>query len=240
MITAEMNPKQEFIKQVLDLARGSLNRQEIFDAFLEMAYCALAKPAAMSAGRAAALEARYMAQVRRVGAERARRMPELLGLVQIGIYRQCDVLGTAAAELGFLNAWAGQFFTPYEVCRLLAAIQLNDADDIIARRGVVTVDEPAAGSGAMLLAVADELQQRGHDPSQVLAARATDLSWHAYRMCFIQLACRGVPALVRHGDSLRMEVMESAWTPTALRMAWRDSVPLNTTTAEPALADAEP
>jgi len=56
----------------------------------------------------------------------------------------------------------------------------------------------------------------GFDITTTMLVQATDISQIAYHMCYLQLAFRGVPALVVRGNSLSMEVFESMWTPAAV------------------------
>lgn len=46
--------------------------------------------------------------------------------------------------------------------------------------------------------------------------QATDISPIAYKMTYLQLAMRGIPAEVFHGDSIRLEVWDKSVTPAAL------------------------
>ncbi|MCK0197377.1 SAM-dependent methyltransferase [Ancylobacter sp. 6x-1] len=203
---------KEFIATLGSIGRDRA-RYDRFGDFLELAYCAVAKQTA-DAPRAELLEARYMNVVRRYPADDIRALPKLLALIQLALIEGgCDFLGGIAAELGALDTEAGQFFTPYEVSRLMAEISMGDAPAVIAERGFVTLDEPACGAGCMVIAAADALTATGHDIGQALYVEAADLSATAFKMAYLQLAARGVPALVRHADSLRPECFEAAWTP---------------------------
>ena len=111
---------------------------ERFSDFLELAYCAVSKQMA-SGDKADKLEERYMAVVKRHKPDDIQKMPELLGMVQIAIGEGgCDFLGRVSSDLSVLNAHMGQFFTPYEVSRLMAEITLNDVGETIERNGFVT------------------------------------------------------------------------------------------------------
>jgi type I restriction-modification system DNA methylase subunit len=99
---------------------------------------------------------------------------------------------------------------------MMAEISLQDAAPIIEENGFVTISEPAAGAGGMLLAAADVLAHRGHDPSLHMLAHAADLSTLCYHMCFLQLTLRGIPALVERANSLSLERFEAAWTPPVM------------------------
>jgi len=187
---------------------------ERFDAFLELNYCALAKcdPTAKPERRDA-LEARYMAEVGRWPVENIRQVfPRIAAECALGCLRM-DYLGTLSGELGLLRAEMGQFFTPWEICRLMASMTTPDPHEAIKGKGYMTVQEPAVGAGAMVLAVADLFRAAGLDLSKTLFVEAADLSTRAFKMAYIQLAFAGIPAKVMHANSLSMEVFETAFTP---------------------------
>jgi len=81
--------------------------------------------------------------VKRYDREHIELMPQLLGITHDGVNAGGDFLGTTAGELELLNGHMGQFFTPYEVCRLMAGMIVGDPNEAIEERGFVTVCEPA-------------------------------------------------------------------------------------------------
>lgn len=203
---------KDFIKHISTIDR-SKNTYDIFRDFCELAYCAHAKLTA-DEETAQALEDRYM-QV--VGTYRnkddIRAMPKLLGIAAVAINQgKQDFLGSVATELEVLDSKNGQFFTPYEVSKMLAHCSLCSASPIIEEQGYITLSEPAAGAGGMVLAAADVLEEQGHDPALNMLVNAVDVSPLCYHMLFIQLTYRGIPALVERANSLSMERFESAWT----------------------------
>lgn len=108
----------------------------------------------------------------------------------------------------------GQFFTPWDLCLMIAQMQLGDwkpgpAPD----GGLWTMQEPACGSGAMLLAAfAGLVKQYGPEALLFWHVEAVDLDLTCARTCALQvvanLSLRGWSVgriLVHHGDTLRME-----------------------------------
>ncbi|MGB9021566.1 MAG: N-6 DNA methylase [Pseudolabrys sp.] len=71
-----------------------------------------------------------------------------------------DVLGGVFSELDLGNKWAGQFFTPDPVCRMMAAMTF---DSSAREKPAVTLgaSEPCVGGGAMVIALARELRSQG-------------------------------------------------------------------------------
>lgn len=205
-----MGAIQTFI-QKLSRPEPSKSPQEKFRDFCELAYCAYAKPVS-DAEQQEALEARYM-QI--VGSYRdkdaIRAYPELVALVFKGV-QSYDFLGAVAGELGALNSTQGQFFTPFEVSRMMAEMTIGDHEPTIQERGYLTVQEPAAGAGGMILALAQTMQRRGYDPASQLFVCAVDISAPCYWMTYLQLTLAGIPAQVIRGNSLSLEIFETAWT----------------------------
>ena len=144
-----------------------------------------------------------------------RAYPELLGLAANAIRQGCDFLGSVATEMEVLNAQIGQFFTPYEVARMMAMMSLEDAAALIRQNGFLTLQEPASGAGGMVLAAAQTLQDNGFDPGLHMLVNAIDVSRLCFHMTYLQLSLRGIPALVEHGNTLSGERFARAWTPSA-------------------------
>lgn len=206
-----------FLKRIRELDPHSSPYDKFRD-LCALAYCAIAKQTALSEVRAQELEDRYM-QI--VGTYRdkntVRAYPELLAFAQIALSQGgCDFLGRLSSELEILNSENGQTFSPYPLARLMAQMTLGDAAALIKRDGYLTLCEPASGAGVMVLAAADVLQEQGFNPSETLLAEATDVAALCFHMSYIQLAMRGIPARVIHGDSLSREVIEWSWTPAAI------------------------
>ena len=73
-----------------------------------------------------------------------------------------DVLGELFMLLGLSNEWKGQFFTPYNVCRTMAMMTFGPSlKDSLAEKGWFSVNDPACGAGATLIAMANECRRQG-------------------------------------------------------------------------------
>lgn len=121
-----------------------------------------------------------------------------------------DHLGRLYMDLGTPNDRLGQFFTPYELSRAMAAMSLSDMTELLAARDYITLGEPACGSCGMVIAVAEEMRARGHNPQHQLVVHATDLSLTAVHMAYVQLTLMHLPAMVVHGNTLTLEAF-SVW-----------------------------
>ncbi|WP_373054313.1 N-6 DNA methylase [Thioalkalivibrio sp.] len=127
-----------------------------------------------------------------------------------------DILGpTYMAYREGAKAFAGQFFTPPDVCRMMVEMTLGDWEPRPhPEGGLWRLLEPACGSGAMLLAAYHHLLQRhGPEALRLWYSEAWDVDRTLARTCALQVLitlARHNWALgeirVIHGDTLRMEV----------------------------------
>lgn len=122
-----------------------------------------------------------------------------------------DLLGPYYTEISSKSSAQarGEFYTPPPVCELMTKMVCDPAE-AIAKGKLITVNEPACGSGGTVLALAKQFSPiiQGGDDSHVGLLRATcqDISPVAVDMCYINTTLWGVPALMIWGDTLRMTI----------------------------------
>lgn len=133
-----------------------------------------------------------------------------------------DVLGRTFHQLELHNKWVGQYFTPYPLCQGIAQLTF-DADStrqVIAKRGFITVSEPASGSGAMVIALAEAMFNQGINFQQHCHVTAVDVDFRCVMMTYLQLSLLGVPAVVVHGNTLTLEEWSHWYTPVHIVGGW--------------------
>ena len=205
--------RKRFIRAFNDLAHQR-ERHDVLTDFLDMAVCAIRKKTLPPGPAADAIEAQYMAVVKRNKVEDVRAMPELLAITTLAVQDGgCDFLGEVVVQLELRSDHMGQFFTPYDLSRMMAEMTFDTVDEIIAEQGFVTVLEPACGAGGMIIAAADVIEAKGFDIGRQLYVDGTDLSPMCFRMSYIQASLRGIPATIRRGNTLSLEMFEQAMTP---------------------------
>src|ERR1700722_14722870 len=179
-----------------------------------MAVCAIRKTTLLPGPAADAIEDQYMAVVKRNRVEDVRAMPELLAITTLAVQEGgCDFLGQVVGDLELMTGHMGQFFTPYDLSRMMAELTLDTVDEIIAEQGFVTVQEPACGAGGMIIAAADVIERKGFDIGRQLYVDAIDISPLCFRMSYLQASLRGIPATIRRGNTLTLEMFDAAHTP---------------------------
>lgn len=207
--TAE-TPEKEFQKLFRSLCERH-DRWRVFADFCEMSAMAIANRICADPKR----EERYLALVKRYSKDEAISLSDMLACVMAGLDWNTDFLGRLFIQLELANRNRGQVFTPIEVARFMAAMIVDP--QILAQKvqeqGFVTLHEPAAGSGANIIAFAAVMKQAGFDPGQHLHVTAIDDDQVVAYMCFIQLAILGIPAVVFIGDTLGLEMREELHTP---------------------------
>lgn len=143
----------------------------------------------------------------------------ILGKIAVMMTRErSDYLGQIYMSLEVGNRSSGQFFTPYHVSQLMAAMTYTKSiEKRIEEQGYITVSEPTCGSGGMILAMADELERRGHDPSSTMIATMQDIDRNCVNMAYVQMRLAGLAAVVIEGDTLMMEERRVLMTPGYVR-----------------------
>lgn len=181
----------------------------VYADFLELSAYAIAN----RIYRSDELEQCYMDCVKKYSKEEAMGMSKLLALTFNALRSNArqDFLGSIFEYNNFGNALRGQFFTPYPVASLCAQVTFGGT---IPEVGYLTLGEPAAGGGCMVIAFADAMRENGFDPTEQLVVIADDIDALCFHMCYVQLSILGIPALVRHHDTIRVETYRSLMTPS--------------------------
>jgi hypothetical protein len=186
-------------------------------------------------------EARYMAIVKRYGPEDWRKLAalqdtlvELLEGLEVGepgtrpAQKQAwngggDPLGELYMELELGNDRAGQFFTPWSVCLVMAKLHgIGALVDDIASQGFCKVDDCAVGSGSLLLALAEVAREEGINPQTQIWFSGRDLSSNAAHMAYVNLCLRGLPGVIEHGNTISLEIFGAWITPWHYLRGWPD------------------
>lgn len=185
------------------------HRYEVFRDFVTMAAIAMHNAIVKDP----TLEAEYLAIVKRYNKEEAIEFSQLLArLVLLMDDEPRDVLGPLYMELELGNDHTGQFFTPHEVCTLMAQVSYG-AELAMLTKPFVTLSEPACGAGGMVLAFVNVMRKSGHDPAKRLWVHCQDIDRTAALMCYLQLSLWHVPGVVVVGNTLTVEAREVYYTP---------------------------
>lgn len=121
-----------------------------------------------------------------------------------------DVFGVLFHELLLHNEFKGQFFTPYTLS--LSAAKMSITDKELKEKDFLLVNEPACGSGGMIIAASQIVEELKYNYAEKLIWIAQDLDLHCVYMCYIQLTLTGVSAEIQHTDTLKNEIIDRFYT----------------------------
>lgn len=107
-----------------------------------------------------------------------------------------DFLGELYMALELGNDHAGQFFTPYNVCKAMTKITAPNIADEVSKRGWISVNDPACGAGATLVAFANECKEQGVNYQTSVLFVAQDIDYTVGCMCYLQLSLMGCAGYV--------------------------------------------
>ena len=169
-------------------------------------------------------EAQYMEVVGKYDSDEITLFPKMLDYLieemELNAEYPKDILGPVFHDLELHNKYKGQFFTPQSVCNMMGEISFGESGQIIAEKDYVTVAEPCAGSGAMILGFAQSMKKRGYNFQRQMVVTATDVDIKCVWMSYIQLALYNIPAVVIHGNSLTVEEHSRWYTPAYILGGW--------------------
>lgn len=119
-----------------------------------------------------------------------------------------DFLGVIYMSLDLGNHWKGQFFTPYNVSKMMGKMILSEkANDEIKEKGYISVCDSCCGAGALLVAAANSLREAGINYQANTLCVAQDIDRIVAQMCYIQMSLLGCPGYVCVGNSITKPIV---------------------------------
>lgn len=207
------------VVKLLEQNTGARRLSNVFDDFVEM--FALSLRNAVDRQGWQEREDRYLTVAGQYTSEQLARFADAFARV-VALMEQepRDVLGHLYMSLELGNEAMGQFYTPYDIARVMADMQSDTLTGAIERDGFATLYEPACGAGAFLVAAAESLRVKGFNPQQQLHVTCEDLSAQAVHMVYIHLTLLHIPAVVYRRNTLTMETFDTWHTPAHILGDW--------------------
>jgi len=219
-----MSRKSAELIRLIREFRHSHNPQKVFSDFVELS--ALAISNSVDQPQFDVREKRYLDIVKGYKREEVERFSHMLGALvetlarRLAIGDLTDVLGETFMMMELGNDRAGQFFTPYEISKLMASLTMMGDNPEIQKNGFIRLQEPACGAAGMVIAAAEALAANGHNFQETLHATGIDIDERCVHMAYLQLSLLGIPAIVVHGNALTMEIWGTWRTPIHVLGGW--------------------
>ena len=215
----------QHLNNIVKLFETCRDRHDLYTVFSDWCACAaISLSNAMDFQQREKREERYMEIISRYERDVVETFPKILGEVVMALEAAPqDILGSTFHALELHNTARGQFFTPYDLCRMMAKMTVGTAEDAqktISERGFISAQEPAVGAGATIIALAEAIKDLGINYQQHLHVTAIDIDPRAVHMAYIQFSLMHIPAHVIVGDTLRMEFREDWFTPAHVMGFW--------------------
>lgn len=202
-IVRHLRDSQVEFQKVFSQLCNSKSSWQAWSDFVEMAAIAISNRFEIRESVKEDREDRYLDIIRQYSKSEQQLFPELVAILVMALEREPeqDFLGEMFMALELGSHWKGQFFTPYSVCRMMANVSTADAKEKIAARGWVSINDPACGAGATLIATRNHLVASGIGSGQAFFV-GQDIDRTAAMMCYIQLSLLGCAGYVVVADTL--------------------------------------
>ena len=198
------NERQRELEKLYNKLCGRYSRYEVWQDMVVMIACAISN--AVDHRWAEQREEMYMRVAKKYDDRELQVFPEFFTHIVMGMEENpdCDFLGELYMDLELGNKHTGQFFTPYDVCRMMAQCAINDEDlkGKIEQQGWISVNDCACGAGATLVAAANRMRSIGINYQLHALFVAQDVDATVALMCYIQLSLLGCAGYVVIGNTL--------------------------------------
>jgi type I restriction-modification system DNA methylase subunit len=190
---------KEFVK-LLEHLKPSKHSYEVFSDWLVLASGTL-----YSWKKDESVESQYAEIAKQYTKEELDKHAHLLAITIDALEeREQDFLGEVFTFGEFTNNRNGQFFTPYNISRMMADVIIGENE--IPTNRVLRINDPTCGAGGMLIAGAMVLKERGFDYQHNALFIGQDIDARCARMAFIQCSLLGIPAVIYCMNTLSMQM----------------------------------
>ena len=194
-----MDYKKYIVKSIQSFS-GQYTPYQIFSDWVQMIALAIQNTCVLWKPIRDDRERQYLDIAKKYTKEEIKTFCDMAGALTLAFEERFgDILGEIYMESGCGNKGTGQFFTPYHLSYATARLLYGDK---ISKDEILEVNEPSAGGGGMIIALAEAMKDNGVNYQRKLHVVAQDLDWNAVYMTYVQLSLLGVKAIVVQGDTL--------------------------------------
>ena len=208
---------KNLIDKLKIISSKGFNIQEVFRSFLECSAIAIYN----SFTRDPQLEKQYMSIVKKYGKDNMQLFAECFSYItQLMGQERRDYVGEIFAEIGGLDSnGKGQVFTPLTIASFMA--KSTYTEDYITKKfkmkHIVSMLEPAAGSGVFLVATANVLKDEFDiNYQECVYLEAWELDSSVFYGLYLQASLMGFSGKIINGNTLLMEKYKEWITPVGL------------------------
>lgn len=205
--------KKEFLKIFNELCYSRQSWQVWADLMEAMA-CSLANSIIKVGPEYEAREKGYEEAIKRLGSvdKAAKCFATIVNALQEN--PEQDFLGSLYMELNLGNHWKGQFFTPYNITKMMAKITTAEAVEKVIEESWISIEDCAIGAGATLIAAANEFKYQGINYQQNVLFVGQDIDRITGMMAYIQLSLLGCAGYIVIADTLVNPIVGPRLFPT--------------------------
>lgn len=192
MSMENMSDKANQIIKTIQSMSGKYGVYEIFADWVKLMALAFANQVIFKEFQ----EKEYIETMKRYDqSEQVKIMEMFAWLVEWADTEMTDILGYIYMHLELGSKTHGQFFTPYNICQLMARMQAYK--DIEYK-----VNEPTCGAGGNIIALAQAMKEQGVNYQKRLKAVCQDIDVKAVYMTYVQMTLYGIPAICYQANTL--------------------------------------
>lgn len=194
--------EKEFLK-LFDTLTYSLSAWQAWEDLMTAMACSISNVVDREPDKFKGREEQYGRAIKRLGGVEV--PAQMLGIITMALEQNPDqdFLGKLYMNLNLGNHWKGQFFTPYNVCRMMAEMNFgNGAQAEVEKKGYISICDPCVGAGAMLIAAANAMRRAKVNYQTNAVFVGQDIDRVAAMMAYIQISLIGCPGYIIIGNSL--------------------------------------
>ena len=218
-------PTVDDILKLLDKGTYKTNRYELLSDIFQCGAIAISNK--FDIPQAEEREKKYLNIIKKYDKDMQYLIAEIFAKIYLLLTSQidygfADYIGELYMKSETSSKNAGQFFTPYCISKACAETTINSSqvEQYIKDDKILTLNEPACGSGGMIIAAIDTLYNKyDFNYSRNLFVECSDIDARCVYMTYLQLACTGVPAVIYQRDTLTLQTWQR-WETPAYIMQW--------------------
>ena len=194
--------EKEFLK-LFDKLTYSRSAWQVWEDLMTVMACSISNAVDRTPNKFKKREEQYERAIKNLGGIEI--PAQMLGIITMALEQNPDqdFLGKLYMSLNLGSHWKGQFFTPYNICQMMAEINFGEGtQEEVEKKGYISVYDPCVGAGAMLIAAANTMKKVKINYQTNAIFVGQDIDRIVAMMAYIQLSLIGCPGYIIIGNSL--------------------------------------